>query len=249
MSNDLGAMTRLEFTEALGRNPWLLLPVGTTEEHGPHLPLASDTIQAEHVCHVVACQVNGIVAPSIAYGVCRATRNFPGTISLSSGTLEALVREILAEYVEKGVRRIAVISGHAGGAHMQALRQAALPLAEQDEALTILVVGPYDIPLPSSAEARPNAADGHAASLETSVMLAIDPNLVRGDRISESETPRLPRFHVICHPERLFPSGVMGDASTASRALGEHALRHVANEIVRILQEATPLDPRMEGRC
>jgi creatinine amidohydrolase len=236
MSRDVGSMTMLEFAETMARNPWLLLPIGTTEEHGPHLPLASDTIQAEYVCRAVAREVDGVVAPSIGYGVCRTTRNFPGTISLSSRTFEALVGEILAGYTERGARRMAVISGHAGGAHMEALRQAALPLVERNEGLTILVIGPYDIPLPFSGGAGPAAADGHAASIETSVMLAIDPDLVRSDRLPDAGRPRLPRFQILSHPERLFPSGVMGDASKASRELGERALRHVAGEIVKLLK-------------
>lgn len=243
MNHDIGSMTMLEFAEAMARKAWLLLPIGSTEEHGPHLPLASDMIQAEYVCRAVAREVNGVVAPGVAYGLCRSTRNFPGTISLSSGTLEGLVREILAGYVEKGARRIGVISGHAGGAHMEALRQAALPLVERDEGLTILVIGPYDIPLPSLAEARPPAEDGHAASIETSVMLAIDPRLVRSDRIPDAPRPRFPRFQILSHPERLFPSGVLGDASKASPALGDGALRHVIGEIVRILMNAASAIP------
>jgi creatinine amidohydrolase len=236
MNHDIGSMTMPEFAEAMARNPWLLLPIGTTEEHGPHLPLSSDMIQAEYVCRAVAREVNGVVGPGVAYGVCRTTRNFPGTISLSSRTLEALVREILAGYIEKGARRIALISGHAGGAHMEALRQAALPLVERDERLTILVIGPYDIALPFLADVAPAAADGHAASIETSVLLAIDPHLVRTNRIPEAGRPQFPRFQVLSHPERLFPSGVMGDASQASAALGEQTLQHVVGEIVKLLK-------------
>ncbi len=247
MNHAIGTVTMLEFAETMARNPWILLPVGTIEEHGPHLPLASDTILAESVCHAVAREVNGVMAPSVGYGVCRTTRNFTGTISLSSGTLEALVREILAGFVAKGARRIVVISGHAGGAHMEALRQAAFPLAERDEGLTILVIGPYDIPLPSLREAERAAGAGHAASIETSAMLAIDPDLVRRDRIPEGGRMCLPRFHILSHPERLFPSGVMGDASRASPALGELTLRHIVREIVRILHEAPPSDSAGQG--
>jgi creatinine amidohydrolase len=209
-------------------------------------------IQAEYVCRAVAREVNGVVGPGVAYGVCRTTRNFPGTISLSSRTLEALVREILAGYIEKGARRIAVISGHAGppgthgiavgagllrsGAHMEALRQAALPLVERDERLTIMVIGPYDIAFPFLAEVASAAADGHAASIETSVLLAIDPHLGRTNRIPEAGRPQFPRFQVLSHPEGLFPSGVMGDASQASAALGEQTLQHVVGEIVKLLK-------------
>ena len=113
------------------------------------------------------------------YGLCRTTRNFPGTVSISFETLEALVREVLAGYVQHGARRIAVVSGHAGGAHMEALRQAALALVEETEGLTVLVIGPRDIPLPF----------------------------------------------------------LMGDASRASRALGERALQHILSEIVGALQD------------
>jgi creatinine amidohydrolase len=236
MNHDIGSMTMVEFSEAMARNSWLLLPIGTTEEHGPHLPLSSDMIQAEYVCRAVAREVNGVVAPGVAYGVCRTTRNFPGTISLSSGTLEALVREILGGYIEKGARRIAVISGHAGGAHMEALRQAALPLVDRDERLAILVIGPFDIALPFLAEAGFTTEDGHAASIETSVLLAVDPHLVRTNLIPEAGRPQFPRFQVMSHPERLFPSGVMGDASRASPALGERALHHVVGEIVKLLK-------------
>lgn len=240
MSHDLASITMVEFAEAMARRAWLLLPVGATEEHGPHLPLGSDLIQAEHVCLAVAREVNGLVAPGVAYGVCRTTRNFPGTISLRSGTLEALVGEILEGLVEKGARRLAVVSGHAGGAHMEALRQAALPLVERGEDLIILVIGPYDIPLPFLDEVGLSTGDGHAGSLETSVMLAIDSRLVRADRIPEARRPRFPRFQILAHPERQFPSGVMGDTSRVSRAVGERSIRHIVSEIVRVLGQASP---------
>ncbi len=237
MSRDIRNLTMVEFAEAMARGAWLLLPIGATEEHGPHLPLGSDLIQAEYVCGAVARAVNGLVAPGLPYGLCRTTRNFPGTVSISFETLEALVREVLAGYVQHGARRIAVVSGHAGGAHMEALRQAALALVEETEGLTVLVIGPRDIPLPFLEEAGLPAGDGHAGAVETSAMLAIDERLVRTDRSPEGGRPRFPRFQILPNPERLFPSGVMGDASRASRELGERALQHILSEIVGALQD------------
>ncbi len=236
MNHDIRCMTMVEFGEAMSRRAWLLLPIGTTEEHGPHLPLGSDMIQAEYVCGAVAREVNGVVAPGIPYGVCGTTRNFPGTISVTFGTLEALVQEVLTGYVEKGARRITVLSGHAGGAHMIALRQAALSLVTHDEGLTILVIGPHDIPLPLPEVTGLASGDGHAGAVETSAVQAIDARLVRADRIPEGTDPRFPRFQVLAHPEWLFPSGVMGEASKASRELGERVLRHIVAEIVSVLQ-------------
>lgn len=236
MTLEVRSMTMVEFGEAMHRGAWLLLPIGTTEEHGPHLPLGSDMIQAEYVCRAVAREVDGVVAPGIPYGLCGTTRNFPGTISVSFGALEALVREVLAGYVGKGARQIALLSGHAGGAHMEALRQAALSLVTRDDRLTILVIGPRDIRLPFSEEAGLAAGQGHAGSVETSAMLAIDERLVRADRIPEGARPRFPRFQVLPHPESLFPSGVMGETSTVSRESGERVLRHIVAEIVAVLR-------------
>lgn len=247
MSHDIASLTMHEFAEAMARNAWILVPIGTTEEHGPHLPLGSDMIQAEYVCRAVARIVDGLVAPGIPYGVCRTTRNFPGTISVRASTLETLVREVLEGYFEKGARRIALVSGHAGGAHMEALRQAAFPLVERDESLTILVLGPYDIPLPVREEAGPHREDGHAGSLETSVMLAIESGLVRTDRIPEATRPSFPRFRMMAHPERLFPSGVMGDTSEASQARGEQAVGYIVGEIARILKQAMTPEVTGEG--
>lgn len=236
MTLEVRSMTMVEFGDAMRRGAWLLLPIGTTEEHGPHLPLGSDMIQAEYVCRAVAREVDGVVAPGIPYGLCGTTRNFPGTISVSFGTLEALVREVLAGYVEKGARKIALLSGHAGGAHMEALRQAALSLVTRDDRPTILVIGPHDIPLPFSEAAGLAAGQGHAGSVETSAMLVIDERLVRADRIPEGTRPRFPRFQVLPHPELLFPSGVMGETSTVSRELGERVLGHIVAEIVAVLR-------------
>jgi creatinine amidohydrolase/Fe(II)-dependent formamide hydrolase-like protein len=121
-----------EFQAAVARNPWLILPVGTTEEHGPHLPLGADTVQAERIAAAVAERTGALVAAPIPYGLCRTTRNFPGTISISYETVERLAVEILQGFAAQGLRRFLVFSGHAGGAHMVALRQAALRLVPED---------------------------------------------------------------------------------------------------------------------
>lgn len=239
MSPDAARLTMQEFAEAMARGAWLLLPVGTTEEHGPHLPLGSDMLQAEFVASSVASAVDGVVAPGLAYGVCRTTRNFPGTVSLSFHTFETLVREVLEGYVKTGARRIAIISGHAGGAHLEALHQAAEPLVEREESLIILVLGPADIPLLSLEHAGVSGGDGHAGAVETSVMLAIDERLVHPDRIPAAARPVFPRGQVLRHPERLFPSGVMGEVSPSSRELGKRVLEEAVTEIARILPGAS----------
>lgn len=231
----LANLTKDEFAAAMRAGRWLLLPFGTVEAHGPHLPLATDRLQAEHICAAVAERINGLVAPALPYGVCRTFRNFPGTISLTPATLEAVVREVMGEYIRHGGRKFALITGHAEPAQMEAFREAALPLVNADPDLVVLAIGPYDFLDPIRQEAGLVGRDGHAGSIETSGMLVVAEELVRLDRMPVVTRPRLSRFRVLAHPEAEYPTGVRGDTSKVSRALGEKAVAHVVGEIVRLL--------------
>jgi creatinine amidohydrolase len=232
----LAKLTKDEFAAAVQEGRWILLPLGAVEQHGPHLCLGTDLFYAEHVCAAVAEQVRGLVAPALPYGVCRTMRNFPGTVSLTPPTLAAVLREILAEYVRHGARRMALITGHAEPAQMAAMHEAVLPLVNGDPDLSILTIGPYDFLDPIRREAGLEGTDGHAGSIETSEMLAVAEDIVRTDRIPAVTRPRLSRFLVTANPEREFPTGVRGDTSKVSRELGERALLHCVSEIVRVLQ-------------
>ena len=232
----LANLTGDELGAALREGRWLLLPFGVVEQHGPHLPLGTDLIQAEYICAAVAERVNGLAAPALPYGVCRTMRNLPGTVSLTPATFEAVVREVVAEYARHGGRRFALISGHAEPAQLEAMREAVLPVVNADTSLTVLVIGPYDLLDPIRREAGLEGTDGHAGSIETSAMLAVAEMTVRTDRIPKVTRPRLSRFHVMSNPEAEFPTGVRGDTSKVSRELGERALRHIVTEIAHLLE-------------
>src|SRR5439155_299297 len=179
----LADLTKDEFAAAVSAGAWLLLPFGSVEAHGPHLGLGADTIDAAHVCRQVAERAGGLVAPSLPYGVCRTMRNFPGTISLTASTLASVVREVVTEYVRHGARRLALYSGHAEPGQLEALREAVLPVVDAEPRPTVLVVGPYAFLDPVRRAAGLEGQDGHAASLVTSTLLAIEPAAVRVDRI------------------------------------------------------------------
>jgi creatinine amidohydrolase len=229
-------LTRDEFAQAMRAGRWLLLPFGSVEQHGPHLPLGTDFFYGEHVCLAVAEQVNGLVAPGFPYGICRTMRNFPGTVSLSPETFTPMLREVLAEYIRHDARKFALIAGHAEEAQNGAMREAVLPFVNADPTLKVLLIGPYDFLDPVREEAGLVGTDGHAGSIETSELLVIAEDKVHLDRLPEVTRPRLSRFRVMSHPETEFPIGVRGDTSKVSRALGERALSHAVAEIVRLLQ-------------
>lgn len=124
----LDELTMPEIKDAVDKNSIIIIPIGSIEEHGPHLPLCTDSIQAEEVAENLAARLDILVAPPIRYGVCTTTRNFPGTISIKFETLRNLISEILSELVRHGFKRIILFSGHAGRSHMAALKVAAQDL-------------------------------------------------------------------------------------------------------------------------
>jgi creatinine amidohydrolase len=232
----LAHLTKDEFAAAMLAGRWILLPFGAVEQHGPHLPLGTDLLYAEHVCSAVAARISGLVAPPLPYGVCRTMRNFPGTISLTPATLQAVVREVVAEYYRHGGRKFALITGHAESGQMEAMREAVLPLVNADPGLIVAAIGPYDFLDPIRHEADLVGKDGHAGSIETSQMLVVAETMVRMDQVPKVTRPRLSRFRVLAHPEMEYPTGVRGDTSKISRDLGLRAVNHVVTEIVHLLE-------------
>jgi creatinine amidohydrolase len=226
----LGDLTSPAFA-ALDPKPALLVPIGIVEEHGPHLPLDTDSIQALATCEAVAERTGALVAPLLAYGNCSSTRNFPGSFSLSFDAVRMVAREILLDCARHGIRTVALVSGHAGGAHMRALKLAAEEVVSQHPEQRILVLSDYEL-LDDFASDLPRW-DGHAGGMETSRMLALRPDLVEGR--GAAHKVEFPDFLVEAHPERRFPSGVMGDPTSASAELGRRANEHIAQRLARLL--------------
>ncbi|WGX75229.1 creatininase family protein [Paraclostridium bifermentans] len=109
-------MTWYEFNERKNKDV-VILPVGSVEQHGPHLPLFTDTIISEGFANLLGDKVNGIVMPSINYGYKSQPASgggplFPGTIDLNGTTLINLVKDIIEELIRDGVRKIALVNSH-----------------------------------------------------------------------------------------------------------------------------------------
>ncbi len=138
-------MSMPEFEAARDKQHPVLLPVGSLEEHGPHLPLGTDTLHALEVARRVAALQPVIVAPPLFYGLCRSTREHPGTVSLQGDTLRALIRDLGREFHRQGLRRLVLISGHAGGTHISALLEAGESLLEELPDLGLAVVNLLDL--------------------------------------------------------------------------------------------------------
>jgi len=218
----------------------VIFPVGSVEEHGDHLPLCTDSIQPEYIAQEVAKKTGCLIAPPFRYGICNATRNFPGTITIQFDTLYRLAHDILSELTRNGFNRIIILSGHAGNSHMVALRLAAQEIViKSDEArekhkVRIMVLSDFDF----AEELIPEYADendGHAGTLETSRMMAIKPDLV--NEYGKPSVWQMPRFEVVAHPELYFPSGVNGDPTAASAEKGQKINKYIIEQVEKLVKE------------
>lgn len=224
-------MTSEEFAAIL-KDPVVLLPVGALEEHGRHLPLGADLIQPLHALDEVARRTGAYIAPPIPYGVCTTSRPYPGTVSVSVDSLKAFVRDVLSDLVRNGVRRVMIVSGHAGREHMMALRAAAQEVVDLGVGLKATVLSDYDIIY--ATEGVLPEGDGHAGAGETSRILTARPDLVKGRSPAGKNT--IPPYAVIDDPRKYW-SGVTGDPSKATKALGDTLDRLVIDELVKLVEE------------
>lgn len=210
-------MTSVEFGEAVKRNPLVILPFGATEEHGSHLPLGTDSMQCDEVVRRVSKEFDALVLPPIRYGECRTTRNFPGTISIRPETVQSAAFDIVSELARNGITRVLVLSGHAGGGHMAAIRLGVQRAVEATPTLMAMVLSDYDIAYDLAGKEFP-ANDGHAGQIETSRMLNIRPDLVGRSRPVGKTRP--PKYMILINPEDSIPTGVMGDPRGSSADKG-----------------------------
>jgi creatinine amidohydrolase len=176
------------------------------------------------------------IAPPIRYGNCATTRNFPGTISLSFDTMRAVAYDVMSELARNGFRNIVLLSGHAGGMHMSALRLAAKDVVDERD-VHVMVVSDYEILCRSG---KVGEGDGHSGLLETSRVIAIRPDLVGPDRPKGEN--KMPPFVVLRHPEKYWKEGVTGDSSGSTAEKGRDFNDYVVIEMCRMIKEMRGLE-------
>jgi creatinine amidohydrolase len=160
----------------------VMLPVGSTEQHGPHLPLSVDTDLAEAVADAVSAATGVPVLPALPFGCALGhTRLWPGTLSLTPGTLTQVVCEILDDVIAYGFTRILILSGHVTNA--APLRCALETLRQRHPKLQIAQKHVLEASARCKAAYLADAEDFHANAAETALMMHLHPMLVVQDRI------------------------------------------------------------------
>ena len=226
--NSLGDLTS---AQVRGESLTLVIPLGSTEQHGPHLPLDTDTRIASAVADGVSHRLGHLLAPPIHYGASGEHQGFPGTISLGTTALIAVLTEYGRSACE-WARRLVFVNGHGG--NIEALRAAVGLLRSEGRDVTwcgCSVVG----------------GDAHAGHTETSVLLHLSPADVRtGDVAPGADEPLaalMPRMR-LGGVAAVSDSGVLGDPTTATADAGE---RLFAQMLADCLSRITRWDPDGHG--
>ena len=237
------ALTR-EDLAALAPEALLVLPLGTTEQHGPHLATGTDALiaaeVAERAAHAAKRPDTILLAPTLAYGASHHHLPFGGTLSLGVRTFALVLADLLSSAAAAGVRRAFLVNGHGGNV-------AACRIAVDEEArehgmlaATTLVgdlVDPGELGGPVS---------GHAGIFETSVVLALDAERVRLDRARPSPggaARRRPRGLVVAEPGRWQElDGFTDRPDEASREFGQRALELCVASVAAAFEELAALD-------
>jgi len=227
-------MNREEFAAAMKGSPVVILPIGSMEEHGTHLPLGSDTFEIDFVINRISEKLDCVVLPTLNYGNCGSTYNFPGTISVSFDSLRAFITDILKEVIRHGGRRILAISGHAGTDHMAAMRMAAKSIVKDYPDAKIMVMSDYDL-VPDYKGGNIPSWDGHAGKAETSRMLNIRPDISKRGKTATRAKYR--EFMVLPDPESQFPTGVSGDPRSASAELGKKIDDYILRRLLGLIEK------------
>ncbi len=230
----MGKMTMTEFEKGLEKTKTVIIPLGTVEEHGPHLPLATDTIQAMELAKRVSQRMNVFIAPPLHYGFCRSTRCHPGTIGISAGSLRAIIRDIIKSLYLHGLCSFVILSGHAGELHMAALNEVGEELLEEIPEIRIAVLSEMDL-FHDEGVLVETEGDIHAGEVETSMMLYIRPKLVKGR--ASKEYPTFPKPILVRGKRKYWPGGVWGDPSKASRDKGEKMIHLAVDKVIDLIKK------------
>ncbi len=248
----LGEMTWPEAEKKFSEVDVALLPVGAIEQHGPHLPLDTDSFDADYLARAVAQNCSDpkpIVLPLIPYGVSYHHDEFSGTISVGNETLSRFVYDVGISAAHNGIKKLLILNGHGGNG--PTLNFAAQMINRDAHIFVAVDSGETsDVDIEAMAE-TPN--DVHAGEIETSTALAIRPELVK----MEQAAADVPRFSIrylnfsstrgiswYAYTHRISNNGVMGDPTKATIEKGQKMWEVMIHNLVELVEslKSMPLE-------
>ena len=236
------SLARLRWTDlAAGEPPLVLVPVGSLEQHGPALGLATDAVVAVQVAGLAATRLHEaadgaepdvVVAPVVAYGASGEHEGFPGTISIGHEALALLLVE-LGRSACGWARGVVFVNGHGG--NVATLVEAVAQLREEGRAV-------------AWTACRADGADAHAGLTETSLMMRVAPRLVHAGDLEVGRTEPVAELMPLLRQggvRAVSPNGVLGDPRGADARHGDRVLEEMVG---RLVEELRLLDVGPGGR-
>ncbi|MFC4436422.1 MULTISPECIES: creatininase family protein [Natrialbaceae] len=219
-----------------------VVPVGSTEQHGPHAPLGTDVLTAEAVTDAAleAFDREVLRAPAIPVGIAEEHRQFPGTMWVSEDTFRSYVRESVESLAHHGFDRVVLVNGHGG--NVDALREAGGRLTRSGEV--------YAVPFTWFQAVGDHSSDmGHGGPLETALVRHVAPDLVREDRLEDAREGAADGWgewvsyaNLAYDSAEFTDNGVVGDPTDGDERRGEELLELAAGALGRLLEAVAERD-------
>lgn len=222
-----------------------ILPVGATEQHGPHLGCGMDAEIARQACHAAAQATGAVLLPTLPYGCSIGhSRRWPGTLALQPKTLIDVVKDIGDWVHASGFRRLFLVNGHVTNA--APLRCALEMLRAEHDDLMVALINTATVSERVRERHFADANDWHANAAETALMLAVAPPLVRAEKLAAADDPDRTGACVFAHPvNRTSRNGVTGFPSRATESEGRELFQWLVEDLSAVIrrgmQEQPPL--------
>jgi creatinine amidohydrolase len=240
---ELDKLTWPEVKAAIdGGRDTVVMALGATEQHGLHMPLATDALLGDHMAQLLAERIDAFVAPTLRVGCSEHHVGFAGTMSISEQTMHAVVADVVRSLLSGGFRRIVLLPSHGGNFAPLA---AALEQLDADERAHVVAVTDlsvlFQIAQLGEREHGVPLADGglHAGEWETSLLLALHPELVKMERAEAGFTGDLQQAVASMFSggvASISANGAIGDPTSASREHGERYWSAVEQIVVEQIE-------------
>ncbi len=261
-------LTWPEMREAIQRQPVVLLPFGTVEDHGPHLPLNTDNVIVEALCLETARRApkEMLVLPLMPYGLDEHHMDFPGTVTVDVQTLIGCVSDVALSVARHGFTHILIVNGHGSNAPIADLAARRVVLASGAICGAMSPNAAIDPALaePTFSQMRHSEPGGvaHAGEYETALMLHLRPDLVKMERAVRELGQLTLEYFNWDHDRpsslswqdwwsRMSESGVCGDPTVATAEFGRSLFETTVENFVRFVREfrTIPVRPRRDGHA
>jgi creatinine amidohydrolase len=248
-----------EIRDLVKKQPVVVLPVGSTEDHGHHLPLDVDTFVVSSICDAAAQQIPDevLLLPELAYGFEDHHMDFPGTITIRDDHLLNFVVDITKSVAHHGFRKILIVNGH--GSNVPILELAARRTVIETEAHCGMLNGGAGVSVDEIVESD---VLSHADEIETSVYRYLNDEAVQMDKAAHEVKVPVSRYYwrgtvrgkgsaplrMMDHWSRISETGVIGDATLGTVEKGERFFTAAAAELAALIREfrTLPIEPRVD---